>query len=239
MFRLEDLFRLQHEALLSNLSSDKVTELLGFVRDFAGLITDTLESLDFADPAKKTVIRILAVDSLSSLLVACRAGLWGNVPEAAVLIRTALETLTILTCLVEEGAFRAFDFEMRSRLRRFSYVACHTRLGDRGQRVNSLHGKLSDVGGHTSRNRLKFAEFKKDGVGYDRFGCAADADASEMALLLIPDALQHLAGNLREAYVQERRAYPMEERHAELNARYVQFIRTRDAESEGTASQDS
>ncbi len=221
---------MQHEAQLSNLSSGRVAELLGFVRDFAGLITDTLESLGFEDPAKQTVIRILSNDSLSSLLVACRVGLWGNVPDAAVLNRTALETLTILTCVVEEGAFHAFDSEMRSRLRRFSYGACHTRLGDRGQRLNSLHGKLSDVGGHTSRNRLKFAEFKMDGVSYDRLGFAADADASETALLLIPDSLHYLAAILHASYAQERRAYPLEERHAELNARYAQFIRVRDSE---------
>ena len=145
------------------------------------------------------------------------------------LTRTALETLTIMACVVEEGAFRAFDFEMRSRLRHYSYGQCHERLGDRGERLNFLHGRLSDVGGHTSRNRLKFAEFKIDGVSYDRLGFAADGDASETALLLIPDSLQYLAAILHASFAQEQRVFPWEQRQAELNARYAKFIQARDS----------
>ena len=228
MPRLEDVFRSQQEALASNLSAARVRELLVYIRDFAALVTDALEGLDFTEPEKQTVLRVLAVDSLSSLFVACRAGLWGNVPEAAVLTRTALETLTIMACVVEEGAFRAFNFEMRSRLRHYSYDQCHARLGDRGARLNVLHGRLSDVGGHTSRNRLKFAEFKIDGVSYDRLGFAPDGDFSETALLLIPDSLQYLAAILHASFAQDRRVFPWDQRQTELNARYAHFIQARD-----------
>ena len=239
MLRLEDLFQYQDEALLSNRSTAKVGVLLGFTREFVGVVMDTLESLEFTDPAKQTVIRVLSVDATSSLVVACRAGLWGNVPEATILTRTALETLTILMCVVEEGAFRAFAFEMRARLRRFSYEACQTRLGGHAKKISSLHGQLSDVGGHTTRNRLKFAEFKLEGLAHDRLGFAFDAEGAEIALLLIPDSLQHLAAILRTAYTHEQRTYPVEARLTELNGRYAQFLRECDSEGNMSDRNDS
>ncbi len=130
MISLEDLFRLQDGAAKWNVeNSAELAKSLQFIRELTDLVTESLGSLGFGgNPAKQTVIRLLSADSISSLVIATRVALWGNVPESSVLIRTAVETLTILECVVEENAFSAFDFEMRSKLRRFEYDECRKRL---------------------------------------------------------------------------------------------------------------
>lgn len=232
---LEELFQLQDGALEWNQgTSPQVVATLGFIRDYLEFVTAALGSLGFgSDPSKQTVIRVLSVDALSGLVVATRTGLWGNVPESAVLLRTAIETLVILNGVVEEKAFSAFDYEMRSRLRRFEYDSCRARLGKRGKRFDGILGRLSNVGAHTSRTRIKYAEYKFEDLAHDRLGAALDTDAAETALVLIPDALQHLASIIEFAYDQDSRSFPLGSRLAELNARYKTSIQDCPSSPEG------
>jgi hypothetical protein len=217
---LHAIFRMQDKAAgLNETRSDVVKQNLGIISDAVALVSEILTSATFADH-KQHCLRVLGADALSSIITSVRVGLWGNLPESIVLLRCALETCAILAATVEERAYESVAFEIGSkRMSGHSYKASIAQLGDLGRRIDCLHGRLSDIGAHSSSTRFKFAAYECDGVWYDRIAAAIDPSSVELGLRWVPDVCLQLLQSLETAYLESGTAFPQAERLAVLQTR--------------------
>jgi len=230
---LATLFQLQDEALNHNRqNSAKVQRQLDFIGEAVALACSVLTSIQF--PAhKQTVIRTLGGDALSSIVVSVRLGLWGDLPESVALLRSGLETCSILGAVVALRQYEVATYEIEaSRLKRFSYEDAVSQLGDVGSRIKALHGRLSDVGAHSSGTRMKFASYELNGQRYDRLGASLDSELAELALSCAPDVCLHLLASFEDAYSQDSLQFSFESRLDKLR---TYFGRVKAWEPDATA----
>ena len=199
---LERLFRLQDDAAAHNVaSSGRLARNLDFVRESVGLLAQILGSMDFAAPKQHTM-RVLGVDAVTGIVTSVRVGLWGNLPEATVLLRSSLETGAILSAAVQANRYETIASEIQAaRLKRHSYKTSVKALGDLGSRIDHLWGRLSEVGAHSTGTRLTFVSYKLNGEPFDRMAAAYDPEAAELALSMTPDVCLHLLKTCEVAYV--------------------------------------
>jgi hypothetical protein len=202
---LEALFKFQDDAAIHNTAkSVACRNLLEFVREAVGVLADVFDSMHFADHKQHT-IRVLGADALTGIVTSVRVGLWGNLPEAAALLRSSLETTSILAAAVEGDQYVSIATELSAaKLKRYSYDRSVAKLGEVGRRIEYLRGRLSDLGAHSTGTRLKFASYRLDGDHFDRVGAALDPEATELALSMAPDVCLHLLETLERAFAQDR-----------------------------------
>ena len=218
---LNALFRFQDDAAAHNLSqSEHLRELVAYVEDSVALLADCLFSMHFPTH-KQHALRVLGADAVTGIVSSVRAGLWGNLPEAAVLLRAALETISIVAAAVEAREYESLATELASaRLRRHDYARSKAKLGDLGARIDRLRGRLSEVGAHSTGTRLKFSSYEIEGQLFDRVGAALDPTAAELALAMAPDVCLHFLDTCVKAYDQEGTPFPDRIRLSELRARF-------------------
>jgi len=214
---LEGLFQLQDQALKYNRENSPVLqERLTFVSDAVGLAFDVLTSMRFA-AHKQTTLRVLCSDAFSSVVTSVRVGLWGNLPDSISLLRCAVETSAILAVVVAEQSYQLATSEMgTSRLQRFSFDEAIARLGDIGRKIKSTHGRLSNIGSHSTVHRLKWSSYEQNGQPYDRLGAALEPEAASNALGLSPTVCVYLLDSLGKSYSQDSVAFPCSEQLQEL-----------------------
>lgn len=200
---LERVFELQDDAAQFNIvSSSTVRRRLEFLRGAVSLLTSVVLGVRF-NGEKQHAIRILSADALSSLVTSVRVGLWGNFPESFSLLRSAIETATILTAVVRSQQYKTATYELGRKMDKLSFENSLDILDDTGQRIKELHGRISDIASHASSTRLKFESYTLDGETYDRLGFAYDPESAEMALAYTLDACLQVAYALQEAYQQD------------------------------------
>jgi hypothetical protein len=206
---LQTVFLMQDRAAGYNEAhSDIVKRRLGFVSDAVSITTSVLSSPGFRDD-KQHALRALGLDALSSVAASVRLALWGDLPDSIALLRCALETCAILAAAVETQEYDVVTAEMLAgRMRKYSYRQAISRLGDAGSTIGELHGRLSNIGAHSSGARLKFASYELNGQSYDRVGAALDPSSAELALFYAPDACLHLLESIEKAYSQDSKTCP-------------------------------
>ena len=202
---LEALFKFQDDAAIQNAAkSVACRNLLEFVREAVAVLASVFGSMHFADDKQHT-LRVLGADALTGIVTSVRVGLWGNLPEAATLLRSALETTSILAAAVEANQYVSIASELSAaKLKRHTYERSVTKLGGVGRRVEYLRGRLSEIGAHSTGTRLKFASYQINGDHFDRVGAALDSEAAELALSMAPDVCLHLLETLERAFAQDR-----------------------------------
>ncbi len=218
---LGDLFQLQDRAASHNLQeSNLVAKRLVFVDEATTLAVKILTSMKFLDH-KQHALRVLGTDTISSIITSARVGLWGNLPESIVLLRSALETSAVLAAVVEGQEYQVVTAEMgTSKMRKYSYKEAISRLGDLGSRIDYLRGRLSDIGAHSTGTRFKFESYQLEGQTYDRLGAALDPSSAELALSFAPDVCLHLLDSFEKAYSQESSGFPGLERLTVLREKF-------------------
>lgn len=170
---------------------------------------------------EQTTLRVLGTDAISSFVASVRVGLWGNLPECIALLRSALETSSVLAAVVITQEYEAFAAELgTTRMRRYRYNESVSRLGDLGPRINSLWGRLSNVGAQSTATRMKFTSYQLSGETYDRFGAALDPRSAELALSCAPDVCLHLLESFANAYSQDSADFPELKRLTGLRASF-------------------
>ena len=219
---LEALFRFQDDAAAYNTAkSVRVQRLLDFVRGSVALLSHALFSMRFSEHKQHT-LRILGADAVTGIVASVRVGLWGNLPEAAALLRSALETTAIFSAAVEANQYVSIASEVSAaRLTRHSYKKAVAQLGDLGSRLDYLRGRLSEIGAHSTGTRLKFTSYRLEGQLFDRLGAALDPQSAELALSMVPDVCLQLLDACEKAYAQDRTEFPDPARLAQLRARFA------------------
>jgi hypothetical protein len=219
---LEGLFRFQDDAAAHNTANSvRLRRLLDFVRESVGLLAHTLGSMRFS-AHKQHTLRVLGADAVTGIVTSVRVGLWGNLPEAAALLRSSLETTAIFSAVVQENRYESIATEVfAARLKRHSYEKSVTQLGELGSRINYLRARLSEVGAHSTGTRLKFASYRLDGQVFDRIGAALDPESAELALSMAPDVCLQLLEACEKAYAQDRLEFPDPAGLAELRAGFA------------------
>ncbi len=145
-----------------------------------GLGYEMLHSMKFT-PEKQTVVRVLAGDSLSHLIVGFRIALWGDLPESMSVLRGATESYAQLTFVVENQLYSVAAHELlEGRFNKIKFENVLRKLGKLGKAIAKTHGRISNVASHSTATRLAQAEYMLDGKTYDRFGFALDASSTEL-----------------------------------------------------------
>jgi hypothetical protein len=218
---LEVLFQLQDRAATYNRENSVIVQKrLAFVSEAITLAAMVLTSMRFSDHKQHTA-RVLGTDAISSIVTGVRVGLWGNLPESIALLRSALETSSVLAAVVESQEYEAFSAEMgTTRMRRYSYKEAVSRLGNLGSRIDYLWGRLSNIGAHSTGTRMKFASYQLNGEAYDRLGAALEPESAEVALSYAPDVCLHLLESFANAYSQDSTNFPELERLTDLRASF-------------------
>jgi hypothetical protein len=218
---LDELFLGQDTAASHNLANSEVVQRrLGFLREAVSIAWKALSTLPFTDE-KQHAIRVLSTDGWSSLITSIRVGLWGNAPESLALLRCGVETAAILSAVVENHRYKTAVSEFAKRQRQLSFGDSVKLLGDRGKRIARLHGDLSELGGHATGNRMRFAAYRHEGEQFDRFGCALDPEAAAISLRYTLDLSVHLLGSLELAYIQDSKAFPQARELERLRSRFA------------------
>jgi hypothetical protein len=217
---LQGVFLMQDRAASYNEArSDIVKKRLGFVSDALALATEIVDLTGFPT-AKHHAMRVLGVDILSTIATSVRVALWGNLPEGIAVLRCALETCAVLAATVQAQEYAVVAAEMQARTSRTcTYKKAIFALGEVGARINELHGRLSNIGGHANTTRFKFASYETEGQFYDRLGAALDPSCAELALFYTPDACLHLLESIEKAYLQDSRTCPCSDRLLNLRDR--------------------
>ncbi|MBZ5536967.1 MAG: hypothetical protein LAO31_13525 [Acidobacteriia bacterium] len=218
---LEVLFQLQDRAAKYNWENSLIVQKrLAFVSEAITLAATVLSSMRFYDH-KQHSLRVLGTDAVSSIVTSVRVGLWGNLPESTALLRSALETSSILATLVVSQEYEAFTAELGTeRMRRYSYKNAVSRLGDLGSKIDYLWGRLSNIGAHSTGTRMKFESYQLNGEAHDRLGAALELGTAELALYYAPDVCLHLLESFSTAYSQDSANFPEPERLTKLRASF-------------------
>lgn len=167
-----------------------------------------LQSLDFPSE-KQRVLRGLGVDALTSVAVALRVGLWGNIPEAYAVLRAGLETSTVLKAVVHTGEYRAAANELSGRLRRFTFEASlQTLPSELARNIRRLHVVLSELGSRAFSSRVRPADYSHAGEPWDRLAAALSPEDAEAALTYCPLVALHVLTSLADAYRQDGQEPP-------------------------------
>jgi hypothetical protein len=227
---LERLFRFQDDAAAHNIGrSPQVARLLEFVGDSVRILAHSLACMRFSAPKQHT-IRVLGLDAVTGIVTSVRVGLWGNLPEAAALLRCGLEAAAILSATVQANGFETTAQEIQeARLKRHSFRRSAEALGELGRRIDYLWGRLSDLGAHSTGTRLKFESYTLNGERFDRLAAAYDPEAAELALSMVPDVCLHLLETLEMAYAQEGIEFPGEAPLIGLRTRFAECKKNSDA----------
>lgn len=201
---LEELFAFQDRAAGQHQSgSDACRRHFQFVNDSVFLITDVCGAMHFSSE-KQHVLRVLGADAITGIVTSVRVALWGNVPEASGILRSSLETVCILAATVESNHYHATALEIsRGRLREHTYDRSMSRLGELGQRIKRLHGRLSELGAHATGTRLKFTSYELAGERFDRVAASLEPGAAELAMSMAPDVCLHLLETYERAFAQD------------------------------------
>lgn len=169
---LREIFKFQDACANAHMGeSELLRTSFAFVSDAFRLNARILQSAQF-ELNKQHAIRKLGVDTLSHIAVAVRLALWGALPESVAVWRGALESAAQLKLVVKDQSYRTFNYELSTKLKRLSYESAFEELGDLGQSLESLHGKLSERGSHSTAKRLALSDYELDGQEYDRLGFA-------------------------------------------------------------------
>lgn len=219
---LEALFRFQDDAAAHNTASSvRLRRLLDFVRESVGLLAHAMGSMGF--PAhKQHTLRVLGADAVTGIVTSVRVGLWGNLPEAAALLRSSLETTAILSAAVQASRYESIAAEIAgAKLKRHSYRKSIDQLGELGSRIDYLRGRLSDVGAHSTGTRLRFTSYRWQGQPFDRFAAALDPESAELALSMAPDVCLCLLSACESAYDQDHIEFPDPAGLGKLRARFA------------------
>ena len=205
---LEALFKFQDDAATENAANSALCRsLLEFVREAITVLTEVFGSMRFAEHKQHT-LRVLGADALTGIVTSVRVGLWGNLPEAAALLRSSLETTSILAAAVELNQYVSIASEVSAaKLKRHTYAQSVTALGDLGRRIDYLRGRLSELGAHSTGTRLKFASYQIDGERFDRLAAALDPEAAELALSMVPDTCLFLLETCEKAFDQDQSVF--------------------------------
>jgi hypothetical protein len=132
---------------------------------------------------KQTVIRYLAGDTLSHIVVAARIGLWGALPESLSVLRGAIESCAQLAYVVSEKRYGTVIYEAQvlGRCRQLDFERVCGKLGNLGERLSRLHFQISGAAGHSTLTRLSLLEYKFQGEEYDRLGFAFRPENARLA----------------------------------------------------------
>lgn len=170
---------------------------------------------------------MLGADALTGIVTSVRVGLWGNLPEAAALLRSSLETTSILAAAVESNRYVSIASEISAaNLKRHSYEQSVATLGQLGRSINYLRGRLSELGAHSTGTRLKFASYQINGERFDRVAAALDPESAELALSMAPDVCLHLLETCEKAFDQEQSEFVQRSRLQRLREGFRECKKT-------------
>lgn len=82
--------------------------------------------MQFSAP-KQHSLRVLGVDAVTGIVSSVRVGLWGNLPEAAALLRGALEAAAILAAAVQSRGYESVAHEIQQARHRYYCWQCRNR----------------------------------------------------------------------------------------------------------------
>jgi hypothetical protein len=229
---MERLFQFQDEAAVYNVAhSERLRRLLAFVRESVALLTEIFHAMHFSAPKQHT-LRVLGADAMTGIIASVRVGLWGDVPEAAALLRASLETTVILYFAVETNQYESIASELSSgRLKRHKYQSSVEGLGELGPRIARLRGALSELGAHSTGTRLKFSSYEMDGNQFDRVAAAYDPAGAELALSMVPDVCLQLLDACERAHNQDSLVLPDPHGVAALRASFADSKRATNSEA--------
>ncbi|MGH9718332.1 MAG: hypothetical protein ACRD4R_16615 [Candidatus Acidiferrales bacterium] len=188
---LKHLWQLQEQAFSYNCQQSRpLQDALGLLDRSVRLNLSILTAMRFG-AAKQTVIRVLAADALSRIIVAARIGIWGALPECLSVLRGATESCAQLTLTVSQNLYETALQEINGKkLVRLKFEAVCKDLGELGTAFRRRHSKMSDLAAHATASSLRQAEYRKDGESYDRLGAAESPRNAEIAT---SECLEYLA----------------------------------------------
>jgi len=198
------IFKLQEAAADQNLKRlPLLQQVMSFLSQGIAIEYRILNEMAF-EATKQTVIRLLAGDCISHIVVATRLGLWGAIPEALSILRGALESGAQLEYIVKENIYQTAIYEIQSkRFDRIAYDRIKVELGELGKSADRLHGRLSDLASHSTGRRLSLVEYNLDGEDYDRLGFSVDPNWVLHAEYLSMLCLMQLTTSLYSVHTQE------------------------------------
>ena len=154
---------------------------------------------------KQTIVRYLAGDTFSHIVVAIRIGLWGALPESLSVLRGAIESCAQLAYVVNEKKYGTAMYEAKElgRFRQLDFERVCGQLGALGERLLKLHSQISGAAGHSTVTRLSLVEYKFQGQEYDRLGFAFEPENARLAAHHCVLLASLLVECLRTAFLQD------------------------------------
>lgn len=197
-------FAVQDEVMERHLTTSE------FARSAYQLISDVtdvnmriLEKAQFQPEEKQDAVVTLAIESLSPAIVAVRVALWGNMPESLTVLRSGLESCAQLQFVIQERQYETAVYEMNRKFDRLGFQSASSGLGKLGEKINTLHGLISEAAAHATANRLKWNKYQHQGQSYFRVGFARDPAKAELPLFYCMDVAVIVMDALRQAYEQD------------------------------------
>ncbi len=206
---LDELFGLQDAAAEAHLAeSELLRRAYLLLSDVVAFNARILHTTQF-EAEKQTVVRTLAVDTLSHVIVAIRLALWGALPESLAVWRGALESGAQLKLVVEGQRYKSFIHEMTRKLDRVSYEAAFSQLGELGASIEKLHGRISEMAAHSTAKRLALVAYEFEGKDFDRFGFARKLEHALYPTYYYMVLAMMVSDALYVAHEQENRPFPL------------------------------
>jgi len=223
--RLFQHFLLQDQAASKNVAgSHFLPEWLRLCSDAIQITYQSLVNMPFKGD-KEAAVGTLAMDAVSNVLVATRVGLWGDVPESLSILRSAIERCVQLELVIHTQRYQTAVHEMDNKFAQLDFDEAVRALGDRGKRIDKLHGLISETASHATSGRLKWNSYKRDGRTYIRFGVALDPSLAELCVFYAIDVCVSIVSAIRSAYLQDGQGYAWESEWQSIHDRYLKLNR--------------
>jgi hypothetical protein len=201
---LARLFEHQDQALSHNRQkSERLRKACAILDRSIRLNLSILGSMRF-EAEKQTAIRLLAVDTISHVIISARIGLWGALPESLSVLRGGIESCAQLAYVISERLYRTAILEIKSkRLNRLEYKTACAALGTEAEGFQRRWEQISNLASHATSRRLQQSEYKIGGEPYDRLGFAEDPTNAEITTGECAELSQMGSVSLTSAFEQD------------------------------------
>ena len=220
-FDLNALFETQERAALENCQrSEFLRKVFGFQSDCLKLCLNFSGVERFVNAEKATAVRMFSVDCLSHVLVGFRLAIYGAIPQSLTILRGAVEASALLLYVVFGQRYETAIYERNRKFDEIEFKNTLRQLGTLGRDIEFHWGSMSEYA-HASAQRIRMADYKHDGLEYDRIGGAIDPDGAATAAYFSMQPTVCVLVCLRQAANQEPSGFPWESEYQQMTSRFT------------------
>jgi hypothetical protein len=106
--------------------------------------------------------------------------MYGAIPQSLAILRGAVESSAVLTHVVFGQKYETALYESTRKFDEIEFKNTLRQLGTFGDNMEWHWGRISEYA-HASAKRIRLAEYKHEGLEYDRIGGAIDPDGASAA----------------------------------------------------------